>query len=151
MACAIGQYYNYAYMAPERNGVGAGTLAKMMELRYPNLYYDIIQNPKKPEPGWWTSDTSRDLMLRTLRESIFEHSFVTHSLVLVLEMGALTWSRVKIGKWRAEAKTGAHDDVLISIAGALCIAPYAPTRSVIQVQRGSYGRPGQGGPLPFMR
>lgn len=131
MACAVGQYYNWAYLGIERNSYGAGSLAKAQELQYPNLYYDIVNNPKKPEAGWWTSETSRDLMLRTFREAVFEHSFTTHDIIAVLEMGTLVWAQATAKtKPRPEAREGAHDDVVMSLAGAYTIAPFAPTRSI---------------------
>src|SRR3990170_4867633 len=131
MACAIGQFYNMAYLGIERNSYGASAIQRALELRYPNLFYDIINEPKNPRPGWYTTETSRDKMLRALRVATFEHSFITHDLILVLEMGAFTWTKVNRGErmWKAEARSGAHDDVLMSVAGALAIAKYAPTRT----------------------
>ena len=150
MACAVGMLYNCAYLAFERNGYGSGALAKAKELQYPNLFYDILSNPKKPELGWWTSETTRDKMLRTLREAVFEHSLVTHDLILVMEMGSFTWLKVKQQGdrlWRAEAGTG-HDDVLFAVGGALCISPYAPTRIHSADRANSRG---QGVHKPWMR
>jgi hypothetical protein len=151
MACAIGMLYNAAYLGIERNGYGSGALAKAKELQYPNLFYDIIANPKKPELGWWTCETSRDMMLRTLREAVFEHSLVTHDLALVMEMGSFTWVNIKQRgerPYRAEHASGAHDDLLFAVAGALTIAPYAPTR--IHSSAGVI-RKGQGAHRPWMR
>lgn len=129
MVCAVGQHFNMAYLGIERNGPGAGGLAKALELNYPNLYYDVINQPKRPEPGWWTSEGSRDRMVRTLRESVFSSSLTTYDKVLVMEMGAFTWAKATKG-FRPEARAGQHDDVLMSLAGCLTIAPYAPVRRV---------------------
>jgi len=125
MACAIGKWYNLAYLGIERNGPGVTSVIKARELRYPNLYYDIINEPKKPGPGWMTTEASRDRMLGGLREDVFNHKLITHDESLVMEMGAFTWEKAG-RRMRPEAKRGGHDDRVMAIAGARMIAPYAP-------------------------
>lgn len=131
MACAAGAYYNWAFVGVERNTYGLSALEEMNRLHYPNLYYDFINQPNKPELGWFTSETSRELMLNRFRNEVFSHNFDTSDEMAVLEMGGFAWKQVqgRTGniRFRAEADRG-NDDLVIALAGAVTIAPYAPNR-----------------------
>lgn len=131
MAAAVGAWYNWAFLGVERNTYGAAALEALAEMHYPNLYYDVINQPNAPEVGWYTSPTSRELMLNRFREHVFSHRFGTCDTMAVMEMGGFTWHKVQ-GRsgnitFRAEADRG-NDDMVISLAGACAIAPYAPMR-----------------------
>ena len=128
-ASAVGQFYNTAFIGVERNSYGVGALEAMQEDHYPNLYYDMVNQPQRPELGWYTTPASRELMLMRFREKIFNDSVPIVDQMTVLEMGAFTWREVN-GRggnitWRAEAEHG-NDDLVIAVAGATTIAPYAP-------------------------
>ena len=126
IACAIAQHYNRALLGIERNSYGLAAVSTAMnEMKYPNIYYDFINEPTKPQPGWYTTQSNRDKMLGGLRAAVFGHTLVFQDQVLLMEMGAFTWN--KAGRqWRAEAREGAHDDMVMMMAGLLAIAPYAP-------------------------
>lgn len=141
MAAAACAYYNWAFLAVERNSYGVEVLAKLNELHYPNLYWDVINQPDHPEQGWFTGAASRELMLNKFRERVFNHRFQTQDQMAVLEMGSFSWRKVqgRTGnvQFRAEADKG-NDDLVIALAGACIIAPYAPNavhlgRSTLQV------------------
>jgi len=163
MACAVCAWYNEALLGIERNGYGASALQKARELNYPNLYYHFDPaRDAKPACGWYTNPVTRDRMLRTLREAVFDHSLVTRDRAFCLEMGSFTWVKIKQrgeGMWRAEGRH--HDDMVMAAAGALTIAPYAqrPRRpepepeEVVFGPHGYRGHPlrGQGSELPWLR
>lgn len=131
MAAAACAFYNWAYLGVERNSYGLSVLEKVQEMHYPNLYYDVINQPQEPKLGWFTSPSSRELMLNRFREQVFNHRVKISAQMAVMEMGAFTWKKVqgRTGnvQFRAEAERG-NDDLVIALAGACAIAPYAPTR-----------------------
>ncbi len=130
MACAVAKHYNTAYLGIERNSYGLSALSVALnDLRYPNLYYDIINEPTKPACGWYTTHENRDKMLGGLRAAFFGHTLVFHDAAALMEMGAFTWQKAGT-QWKAQARQGAHDDMVMVLAGLLAIAPYAPKRSV---------------------
>jgi len=139
IACAVAQYYNMAFLGIERNSYGLAALSVALnDLRYQNLYYDFLNEPNNPKAGYYTTQENRDKMLGRLRAAVFGHTLVFADQVLLMEMGAFTWT--KAGRtWRAEARQGAHDDMVMMMAGLLVIAPYAPKRKAIAVS-GSGGR-----------
>lgn len=130
MASAACAYYNWAFAGVERNSYGISALEAMQEDHYPNLYYDVINQPQNPELGWYTSTTSRELMLNRFREKVFNHAWDTSDEMMVLEMGGFSWKQVqgRTGNtlFRAEADRG-NDDMVIASAGCSVIAPYAPS------------------------
>ena len=134
MACAVANYYNNAYLGIERNSYGLSALSVALnDLRYPNLYYDIINEPTKPSCGWYTTHDNRDKMLGGLRAAFFGHTLIFHDQVSLMEMGAFTWQKAG-QQWKAQARQGAHDDMVMVLAGLLAIAPYTPKRSPISLR-----------------
>lgn len=137
IACAIAHYYNNAYLGIERNSYGLSALSVALnDLRYPNLYYDFINEPTKPACGWYTTATNRDKMLGGLRAAFFGHTLILHDAVSLMEMGAFTWQKAGQG-WKASARQGGHDDMVMVLSGLLAIAPYAPKRSAVSMRSDS--------------
>lgn len=131
MVAAVSRWYNFAFLGVERNTYGLEALGELQRMHYPNLFYDFINTPNKPDLGWFTSDTSRALMLSRLREAVFNHRLQLQDQQAVIEMGGFSWhevhGRTGVPQWKAEAERG-NDDMVISLAGAVTIAPYAPSR-----------------------
>jgi hypothetical protein len=150
IACAVARYYNTAYLGIERNSYGLAALSVAInQMKYPSLYYDFINEPTNPRAGWYTTQSNRDKMLGGLRAAVFGHTLISADQVLLMEMGAFTWN--KAGKtWKAEAREGAHDDMVMMMAGLLAIAPYAPKRKAISVSSNQGSSP-SGGLESFMR
>lgn len=132
IACAVGHHYNNAYLGIERNSYGLSALSTALGLNYPNLYYDFINEPTKPQAGWYTTHENRDKMLGGLRAAVFGHTLIFHDPVALMEMGAFTWQKAG-GSWKAQARAGAHDDMVMTFAGLLAIAPYAPKKAPISM------------------
>lgn len=132
MAAAVSRWYNWAYLGVERNaGYGTSALEKLQEMHYPNLFYDMVNQPEKPQLGWYTSPQSRERMLAGLRERVFNHTITIPDQMAIIEMGGFTWRKVQgrsgVLSFRAEAERG-NDDMVMALAGACAIAPYAPRR-----------------------
>lgn len=129
MAAAVAQYYNTAFLGVERNTYGIAAIERLQELGYPNLFYDFVNHPENPPVGWATSQQTRERLLNNLRNVVFSHALKTYDINAVLEMGGFTWRKVE-GRsgnilFRAEANKG-NDDMVIALAGAVTIAPFAP-------------------------
>lgn len=150
MAAAACAFYNWAYLGVERNSYGLEALTTLNEMHYPNLYYDVINQPEHPELGWFTSQTSRELMCNRFREHVFNHRFQTQDQMAVLEMGSFSWRKVqgRTGnvQFRAEADKG-NDDMVIALAGACVIAPYAPSKVNLGRTIAVYGTPTRAGEM----
>ena len=150
MAAAACQMYNTAFFGFERNTYGISVYEKVMEMHYPSLFYDVVNQPNDPKPGWYTGPQSREIMLNRFRERVFNHSVDIIDQVSLMEMGGFTMRKVQ-GRggnftFRAEAEQG-NDDMVISLAGACAIAPYAPLKVGYSLAgpSGSKGAPGTDG------
>ena len=133
MASAVAMYYNGAFLGIERNSYGLAALSVALDrMKYPNLYYDFLNEPTHPKAGWYTTKENRDKMLGGLRAAVFGHTLVFADPVLLMEMGAFTWTKAGT-TWKAEASEGQHDDMVMMMAGLLAIAPYVPKRKAESV------------------
>lgn len=153
MACAVCKMYNMAYLGIERNSYGAAALRAAQSLNYPRLYRDTINEKKNPKFGWYTSEQSRERMLTELKSHVFSHTLLTFDEVLVMEMSTFDWEQQKTGKghWRPESRGGAHDDLVMAMAGALTIAPRAPVSRSEATGGDGLGYTIGEGHQPFMR
>lgn len=118
--CArLGQEYNWALLAVERNNHGHSTLNTLAnQLHYPNLYFhkDYDQKTGKAVPtiGFPTNTKTRPLMLSGLRTAVEDGLMPMPDKVFLTE--AMTF--VKVGD-RYEADEGCEDDTVISYAISL--------------------------------
>lgn len=125
MACAVGQYYNWATIGGERGGYGSAALERIRDLTYPKVYYHLDYGSKKAAEPWiHPTQQHRDEILRVFREGVFEHSFHTRDKNLVLEMGTFDWQKVGATKatYKARARKRKHDDLVIAAAGAAFVS-----------------------------
>ncbi|MDP2661820.1 MAG: hypothetical protein Q8R28_13915 [Dehalococcoidia bacterium] len=118
--------YNHAYMGLERAGEGQErdgesvvVVDKMVELLkqcecHGRLFYHDWESSKPDTPGWQTDRNTRPVMLGEFRESVRMRQVVIRSRAGVQEM----FSFVRNEKGRAEASQGAHDDRVMTYAGA---------------------------------
>ena len=148
MACAIGDYYNGALLAIERNRISA-TVLKALDLDYPNLYYDVDEEDparEKHKAGWYTNRENRTRMLSDLKEDVENYSITIRDQATLREMYQFSWEQVRKSgdlQWKAKAQSGAKDDRVIALAGvnqladkAAIISPSERTQPIrIQVGR----------------
>jgi len=130
IAAAIGELYGNALLGVESGGYGSEVLARLQELLYPNLYYhyDPEQPKKAPKAGIYPTALIRKKILENYRSEVVSHSYVTRDALEVQEMGTFDWTKVQDRMKVQAAVRGSHDDILISVAGCLFIAPEAVTR-----------------------
>lgn len=119
----LGRLYNNAALAVEMNHPGPAVIAKLEELRYPNLYYAFDRDA----PGWRTDSATRPQMIDALDE--FIEAAPAEAFPDAEEIGELM-SFVVGPQGRAEASQGAHDDRVIARAIALMVRQQvAPART----------------------
>ena len=128
IAAAIGQFYGNALLGVERGGYGSAMLEVLQtRLLYPNLYYYFDpSNPKKEvKAGIYPSGPIREKILQSYRTAVVTHTYVTRDKLEVQEMGTFDWTKVQ-GRLKVQASVrGSHDDIIVSVAGCLFIAPTA--------------------------
>lgn len=107
----VGQTYNNALIAVERNNYGHAILAKLSALRYPNIFY-MLKPLGDGRLGWCTNKKSRALMLDLLSESLKDNIIKPHFDIGYAELR--TFIRDKEG--RPVAMRGKHDDTVMALA-----------------------------------
>jgi hypothetical protein len=114
-----GKKYNNALICPEQNGFGYFTCKRLLELRYPTLYYQnsmgdpfAFQQPAPDAvPGFSTQTKTRAQILTKLEE-LFRNGIVkSYSQRLYDQLLSFVWHGNK-----ASAMKGFHDDLVMSLA-----------------------------------
>ena len=119
----IGKYFNWAKLVPERNMHGVGIIAKLRELKYPNLYYhydvsnEAVSRTDMPKKtfGWITSYKSKPIMIQQLAAWINEGKIRINDLATLEEL--ITYSYDEDG--RTNARKGSNDDRVMALAIAV--------------------------------
>lgn len=116
-----GLKYNKALLCPENNSYGYATILKLIELRYPRLYYKrkskvaYVGNyipPTTPEQaGFNTNGRTRGTILAKLEEMLRNNQLICYSSRFYEELKVFTWQSGK-----AQAKRGFNDDLVMSLA-----------------------------------
>lgn len=118
----MGKLYNWALASPENNNHGELTIYKLKELGYGNLYRHVDRSTalesERSEYGWRTTSKTRPLMISRLGELVHSGELSVFCQRTLREMESFVFDEA--GK-RAEAQTGAHDDLVMSLAGAVTI------------------------------
>jgi len=108
---ALGWRYNRAVLAPERKESGIAVVARCKEKSYPELYRRVDEHGPAEEYGVDTNGATRPVMLDALARQIIEQPAVFRDSHMLAEM-----QRFVIKNNKAQAETGAHDDLVIVAA-----------------------------------
>jgi len=113
-------------VAYERNNGGVAELERLAALNR-NGKYIIYQEKKNlgsvdkvddtPKLGYTTSSATRPIMLSMLKDAIDNRVIKIYDRPTVNEMFSFVQVRTS-SSWRAQAESGAHDDLIMSLAGA---------------------------------
>ena len=116
----FGLKYNKALVCPENNSFGFATILKLIELKYPRMYYkrksavyigDYVP-PSTPETaGFTTNGKTRGTILAKLEEVIRNKQLLIYSSRFYEELKVFTWHNGK-----AQARRGFNDDLVMSLA-----------------------------------
>lgn len=116
----IGRFYNYAFLAVERNGFGVPVLERLRkEYEYLNLYkhktFDQRTNKMKKKLGWNTDQKSKSIMITDLKEQ-FECDLLLINCAETLEQ---MQTFIEVNGKTGNKKGDYHDDLVISMALAV--------------------------------
>ena len=118
---SLGQYYQWAQIGVEVNGIGFATNDKLQKLAYPSLYIWRYRGKAVPElskfSGWKTQPDSKNLMVSLVNNELRHDRLVIHSQVLLNEMRVFCAQATEMG-FTYRAAPGYNDDAVM----ALCIA-----------------------------
>lgn len=113
-------------IAYERNNGGVYELERLATLNR-NGKYTIYQEKRNvgstdstistPKLGWTTSSATRPVMLSMLKEAIDTRLLRLYDRPTVNEMFSFVVVQTSTA-WKAQAESGAHDDLIMSLAGA---------------------------------
>jgi hypothetical protein len=140
---ALGKFYNMAQICGERNpgGGGIAMLEAVLNADYPStlLYHRSSEADRDPQVrgdrlGWDTSGVSRPILLSLLDDAIRLCQVHVHDAATKQELQTF----VIKSSGKAEAQSGCHDDLVISLALALI----ALTRMPRPIKPASERRPG---------
>lgn len=110
-------------IAPERNSGGVFEIERMVAMNRLNKYQiymeqvgiGSIDNPAPKRYGWTTSTATRSKMLEDLKHAIDHQLIRIYDKPTVNEMFAFVIKQTS-SAWKAQAETGAHDDLIMALA-----------------------------------
>lgn len=114
---AMGEYYNMAMIAPERNGHGLLVVVRLWkDHMYQNVYSDVREGQEADretlDVGFQTNTSTKPLIIDKLREEVREKTIEINDLTTLDEM--LSFIVTDSGKM--EAEKGLYDDCVMSLA-----------------------------------
>lgn len=118
----LGRMFNHALLIVESNSMGVATLAKLKDMRYPNLYYQTnlqkISDEETERLGFKTSVSTKPAIIGNLKNALknLEISIPDEELVKELKEYIVTDG----GKY--EAMQGCFDDSVMALA--FCLEAY---------------------------
>ena len=134
----IGEFFNYAYLAPERNFHGYGVVNSLRNKKYKRLYYsrDVGQEAIRKDHtgsktyGWDTNSRTKPIMIQTLASYIRDGHIRLNDINTIDEL--ITYNYDKDGQTGAIG--GCFDDRVIALAIALQLYEDTPITSMSSVQ-----------------
>ena len=112
----MGKWYNNAEIIVERNFTGYAVLEQLHD--YGNIFYqrDFTTGKIMPQKGWWTNDSTRDLMLTVAKEKLEQTRIWDVNLVRQLR----SYKYIKMRtKYRETAQS--YDDLAMALMMAMVI------------------------------
>lgn len=131
---ALGQYYNMALVAPERNGPGAVTVQKLAEMFYPNLcrmQKSVITDGGKwietEEFGFHTNSKTKPQIIDKLSTSLRDLLLVLHDKKTVDQISTFVIKNEnEDGYLKMGAEEGFFDDCVMALSIAVWYAQQVP-------------------------
>lgn len=118
----LGQYYNWALLGPERNGVGGTVVRRLLdELNYPNLLKDksMGSGPGDLKHGWNTTQATKYQIVMGMVSAIRDGSIhVTHASTID---ELLAYRQSPNGGWEGDP----NDDEVMALGIAWQLVPLA--------------------------
>lgn len=112
----LGRMYNHALLVVESNSIGVATLAKLKEMRYPNLYYQTnlakLENDEGERPGFKTTASSKPAIIGNLKNAIKNRDIRIPDREIIDELKSF----ILTDSGKMEAMSGAYDDGVMALA-----------------------------------
>lgn len=124
---ALGERYNWALLAPERNNHGHVVIQKLEEMGYPELY-----THEDGKYGWLTTSKNKPIIIDNLEEALRERHLLVSDKGFLDECLTFQYN----DKGSAEAQTGKHDDRVMAMAIAWAIRSQPTARAYISKPMG---------------
>lgn len=116
----LGRYFNYAFLAIERNSYGLPLIERLRkDYQYLNLYKQKIfdqRGRKKLQLGWTTSSTNKSILISDFKEQFELDMIFIHCKETLSQMQIFIETNGKLGN---KNKNELHDDLVISCALAI--------------------------------
>lgn len=112
-------------IAIERQNGGTFLMDRLAGMNYANKY-ELFKMPRKGNVeqqetihlGWDTNSATRPVMLQELKDAIDKRVLMIYDKETITEMYSFVVVQTSTA-WKAQAETGAHDDLVMSLAIAL--------------------------------
>jgi hypothetical protein len=135
-----GKEYGEAMLVVENNNIGFSVLEKLIDARYPNLYYSAkgtheymesheAENVTNSIAGFTTSQKTRPLIVAKLEEFIRNELITIQSKRSYQELKTFVWKN-----GRPEAQRGYNDDLVMSLSIACWVRDTALQESARDLQ-----------------
>lgn len=135
----LGEYYNGALVAPEKNNNGISTIDYLRANDYPSIYQMLKLDGQSIEDssrlGWITNMHTRALMIDSLKEAIRSNAIILNDPETLAELRTFV-RNPRTGK--VEAAPGSQDDLVISLAIGCYIISTLPREANRELPTGSY-------------
>lgn len=140
MLYQTGKSYGNALLVVENNNIGYNVLEKLIERKYPNLYYSVKSTHEYVEQlqaeymnntiaGFSTTPKTRPLIVAKLEEFIRNKIIKIYSSRTAEEISTFIWNN-----GRPEAMKGRNDDLIMSLAIACWVRDTALTSMKSEVE-----------------
>jgi hypothetical protein len=142
---ALGQHYNWAWLAVEDNGPGLAVLMRLQQLNYPRVFrrMELNSDDRTPRLGWHTDPRTRPLALGAIRSMLKTRVWGVASERFLKQCG--TFCRQGRGQENSgfyAANSGCHDDDVMSAGIAAYLHRVIPTDlPAAEVRSLQYERP----------
>ena len=127
----LGHKYNTALLAVEKQASGHTVLNILIQHNYENLYhhrdYDVWQGKETTEPGWYTSNKTKPLMVDAMKAAFRAGDFITYSENLLNEALAFQYVGSTPERMKMQAAPGESDDEIIAAMIALIVREQEPS------------------------
>jgi len=118
----LGRMYNHALLVVESNSIGVATLAKLKQMKYPNLYYQTnlakLDDEEGERPGFKTTVSTKPAIISNLKNAIKERDIRLYDAEVIDELK----SYIMTESGKMEAMPGSYDDQVMSLA--ICLEGY---------------------------
>jgi len=124
----LGDCYFHPLLGFENNSLGNAVGNKLLELKYPKLFYMDDHAREKGKPGWNTNEQSKETALQDLAGAVGSGLISSSYIPMLDEMSAMRYEQVETSRgprMKPVVAKGSHDDLLMALSVAYQMAKQA--------------------------